>query len=58
MSPPTFFEAFCAEQATKKYELSYEEIQAAIVDGEHDGGIDSFTEPILFDFGNICWQVA
>ncbi|OCX66347.1 hypothetical protein BFP70_05620 [Thioclava sp. SK-1] len=42
MSPPDFFEAFCAEQATKEYELSYEEIQAGIVDGEHDGGIDSF----------------
>ena len=42
MSQPDFFEAFCAEQATKEYELSYEEIQAGIVDGEHDGGIDSF----------------
>ena len=42
MSPPDFFEVFCAEQATKEYELSYEEIQAGIVDGEHDGGIDSF----------------
>lgn len=42
MSAPDFFEVFCAEQATKEYELSYEEIQAGIVDGEHDGGIDSF----------------
>lgn len=42
MSAPDFFEAFCAEQATKEYELSYEEIQDGIVDGEHDGGIDSF----------------
>lgn len=42
MSLSDFFEAFCAEQATKEYELSYEEIQAGIVDGEHDGGIDSF----------------
>jgi len=41
-SGPDFFEIFCAEQATKDYELSYEEIQAGIVDGEHDGGIDSF----------------
>lgn len=37
-----FFEIFTAEQATKNFELSYEEIQAGIVDGEHDGGIDSF----------------
>ena len=37
-----FFEIFAAEQATKDFELSYEEIQAGIVDGEHDGGIDSF----------------
>lgn len=42
MSAPDFFEAFCAEQATKEFELSYEEIQAGIVDGGHDGGIDSF----------------
>jgi hypothetical protein len=42
MSPSDFFEVFCAEQATKDYELSYEEIQDGIVDGEHDGGIDSF----------------
>lgn len=42
MSAPDYFEIFCAEQATKDYELSYEEIQAGVVDGEHDGGIDSF----------------
>jgi hypothetical protein len=36
-----FFEIFSAEQATKEYELSYEEIESGIVDGEHDGGIDS-----------------
>lgn len=42
MSVADFFEVFCAEQASKEYELSYEEIQAGIVDGEHDGGIDSF----------------
>lgn len=41
-SAPDLFEVFCAEQATKDYELSYEEIQAGIVDGEHDGGIDAF----------------
>lgn len=42
LSPEEFFEVFTAEQATKEYELSYEEIQAGVVDGEHDGGIDSF----------------
>ena len=42
ISKADYFEIFCAEQATKDYELSYEEIEAGIVDGEHDGGIDSF----------------
>ena len=41
-SMPDFFEIFVAEQATKRLELTYEEIEAGIVDGEHDGGIDSF----------------
>ncbi len=36
-----YFEIFCAEQILKDYDLSYEEIEAGIVDGEHDGGIDS-----------------
>jgi hypothetical protein len=36
-----FFEIFCAEQILKDYDLSYEEIQSGIVDGEHDGGVDA-----------------
>lgn len=32
---------FCAEQVLKEYDLSYEEVEAGIVDGEHDGGVDS-----------------
>ena len=31
---------FCAEQILKSFQLSYDELQAGIVDGEHDGGID------------------
>jgi hypothetical protein len=42
MSRADFFEIFTAEQATKDQELTYEELEAGIVDGEHDGGIDSF----------------
>lgn len=37
-----FFEIFCAEQLLKDFELSYDELQEGIVDGEHDGGVDSF----------------
>jgi hypothetical protein len=40
-SDQDYFEVFCAEQILKDYDLSYEEIQAGIVDGEHDGGVDS-----------------
>lgn len=36
------FELFSLSQITKNYELSYDEIQDAIVDGGRDGGIDSF----------------
>ncbi len=36
-----YFEIFCAEQILKDYNLSYEELQTGIVDGEHDGGVDS-----------------
>jgi hypothetical protein len=42
LSESEFFELFCAEQLLKNYELSYDELQDGIVDGEHDGGIDSF----------------
>jgi len=40
-SKPDYFEIFCAEQILKNHNLSYEEIEEGIVDGEHDGGIDS-----------------
>ena len=36
------FLLFALEQITKYYELSYEEIEASIVDGGRDGGIDAF----------------
>ena len=40
-SQQDYFELFCAEQILKGYNLSYEELQGGIVDGEHDGGVDS-----------------
>ena len=36
------FEIFTATMITKQYELTYEEINASIVDGGQDGGIGSF----------------
>lgn len=36
-----YFELFSAEQITKDHSLSFEELEDGIVDGEHDGGIDS-----------------
>ena len=36
-----FFNIFTAEQALKNFDLSYEELDEGLVDGEHDGGIDS-----------------
>jgi len=41
LSEAEFFEHFCAEQILKDYDLSVEDIQRGIVDGEHDGGADS-----------------
>ena len=41
MSEQDFFEVFCAEQILKDYNLSFDELAAGIVDGEHDGGVDS-----------------
>lgn len=41
LSEQDYFEMFCAEQILKNFQLSYDELQAGIVDGEHDGGIDS-----------------
>jgi hypothetical protein len=40
-SVENFFEIFTAEQVLKDSDLSYEKIEAGIVDGEHDGGIDA-----------------
>lgn len=39
-SPVEFFEIFAAEQALKDFDLSYEEIEAGILGGGGDGGID------------------
>ena len=41
LSDQDYFELFCAEQILKDFNLSYDELQAGVVDGEHDGGIDS-----------------
>lgn len=41
VSDQDFFEVFCADQILKDFDLSYEEVQSGIVDGEHDGGVDS-----------------
>ena len=40
-SDQDYFEIFCAEQILKNFDLTYEELQAGVVDGEHDGGVDS-----------------
>ncbi len=40
MSESDFFELFVAEQLLKSYGLSYEEIEAGIIGGGNDGGID------------------
>jgi hypothetical protein len=36
-----FFELFASEQVVKEYDLTYEDIQAGIVDGPLDGGVDA-----------------
>ena len=36
-----YFELFCAEQILKNFGLTYDDLQAGVVDGEHDGGVDS-----------------
>ncbi len=41
LSEQEYFEIFCGEQILKDYDLSYDEILSGVVDGEHDGGIDS-----------------
>ncbi|RTM07838.1 MAG: abortive phage resistance protein [Hyphomicrobiales bacterium] len=41
LSDQEYFEIFSVEQVLKNFDLSYDDVQAGIVDGEHDGGIDS-----------------
>lgn len=41
LSIQDYFEIFAAEQLTKDYAPTFEELEANIVDGEHDGGVDS-----------------
>lgn len=41
ISESEFFEIYSAEQILKDYDLSYDEIQAGIIAGSADGGIDS-----------------
>jgi hypothetical protein len=41
ISAEDFFEIFTSEQVLKDLDLSYEEIESGIVDGEHDGGVDA-----------------
>ena len=36
-----YFELFCAEQILKNFDLTYDELKTGVVDGEHDGGVDS-----------------
>lgn len=40
-SKSEFFELFVAEQTLKDYDLGYDELEAGIVDGGDDGGIDA-----------------
>ncbi len=42
LDPAKYFEVFTAEQILKDYDLSYDELEAGIVGGGGDGGIDSF----------------
>ena len=41
VSDQDYFEIFCAEQILKSFALTYEELLAGVVDGQHDGGVDS-----------------
>lgn len=53
LSLQDFFEVFSAEQITKDYSLTFEELESSIVDGEHDGGIDSV---FLFVNGDLILE--
>lgn len=41
-SESDFFELYVAEQALKEHDLGYEELEAGVIGGAHDGGIDGF----------------
>lgn len=41
LSTEEYFQLFCIEQILKSYDLSYDEIEAGIVDGGDDGGVDA-----------------
>lgn len=41
LSPNKYFEYFVVDQVLKDYDLSAEEIEAGIVDGGNDGGLDA-----------------
>src|SRR6266700_4993663 len=60
-SKPTegeFFERFVSEQILKNYNLSYDEIEAGIVDGGNDGGIDAIYVLINGELINIDSDVS
>ena len=47
LSDQDYFEIFCAEHILKDFDLTYEELESGVVDGEHDGGMDC-----IYDFVN------
>ncbi len=52
LTEPEYFEVFSAEQVLKDDDLSYDELEAGVVDGGGDGGIDSvffFVNDALYD---------
>ena len=60
-SKPTegeFFERFASEQILKNYNLSYDEIEAGVVDGGNDGGIDAIYVLVNGELINIDSDVS
>lgn len=53
MPDADFFEIFSADQVLKDYELTLDELEYGVVDGEHDGGIDSV---FAFVNGNLVLE--
>lgn len=53
LSIQDYFEIFAAEQLTKDYAPTFEELEGNIVDGEHDGGVDSV---FLFVNGDLMHE--